>query len=118
MTHAQGFEAEIFSQRNMTLIWNRISGERNSKICIWLVAKKTASRRGYSWESRMENESYLLETLFIMHAKAAGHTLINRAKMKSAEGIAVEGLFGKRARGRPSKGLTEIAQLLALTVAA
>ena len=62
----------------------------------------------------MKNQAFLLETLFIMHAKAAGHTLINRAKMKSAEGIAVEGLFGKRRRGRKPAGLLEISELLAL----
>lgn len=114
MTHNQGFESEIFSQRNRALVWDRLYDEKNSNIRVWLIAKRTASGKQYCWQSKMANESYLLETLFIMHAKAAGHKLINTAKMKSADGIAVEGLFGKRSRGPKSKGLEEIQSLLAL----
>ncbi|MBC7987859.1 MAG: hypothetical protein H7X93_14500 [Sphingomonadaceae bacterium] len=114
MTHWQGFEAEAFSQRNVELVWDVISEMRNRAIKIWLIAKRTPARKGFSWDSRIERQSFLLETLLIMHAKAAGHRLINTSKMKSAEGIAVEGLFGKRKRGRQSAGSTSLASALGL----
>ena len=114
MTHRQGFAKEIFSQANNTKVWSVIETEKCSKITIWLVAKPKVKHSGFAWQKSMENQSYLLETLFIMHAKAAGHNLINIKKMKSADEIAVEGLFGVRKRGKKAKSLLALAKILVM----
>jgi hypothetical protein len=114
MTHQQGFALEIFSQRNRSLVWDQIGDKRSRCITIWLIAKPTPTGRAFSWDQRMERQSFLLETLFIMHAKAAGHALINTSKMKSADGIAVAGLFGAYTRGVRSRGVKELSETLKL----
>lgn len=77
MTYYQGFEAEVFSQRNCPLIWDRLVGVRTSEVKLWPIAKKNVSGRGYCWDARLERQAFLLESLLIMHAKAAGHKLMN-----------------------------------------
>jgi hypothetical protein len=114
MTYAQGFEAEIFSPRNVRDVWDVLQIEKSQTLNIWLFAKPNVSRVGYSTDSGLYRQAHLLEELLIMHAKAAGHKLINTKKMKSAEGIAVKGLFGVRARGARSKAALTISKALAL----
>ena len=103
MTYKLGFAAEIFSQRNLECVWDIIRLERSKTIRVWLFAKPYPKRPGFSVDRRLYRQAHLLEQLLIMHARAAGHTLINTKKMQSAEGIAAQGLFGTRMRGpRPS----------------
>jgi len=114
MTFDQGFEREVFSQRNCGLVWDPLLDLRTGQVKLWLVAKPTPSGRGYSADWRLKYQAHLLETLFIMHAKAAGHKLLNTKKMKSADGISVSGLFGNRRRGKRAAGLIELANALAI----
>jgi hypothetical protein len=96
------------------LIWDPLLNKRTGQLKIWLVAKPTTTGKGYSADWRLRNQAFLLETLFIMHAKAAGNRLINTSKMKSADGISVEGLFGSFKRGKPAAGLIELAEALGI----
>lgn len=114
MTYEQGFFLEIFSQRNMSHVWNNITKERSGGIVIWLLAKPKKKHSGFSFNKSMKNQSFLLETLLIMHAKAAGQQLINTSKMKSASGIAVIGLFGAKKKGALPVSVTSLAGALNL----
>jgi len=114
MTHDPGFQAEIFSQRNYRILWNELERERSRCIRLWLFAKPLLRRHGFCWDRRLKKQSELLEQLMIMHARAAGHTLINTMKMRAAEGIAVEGLFGANCRGRRSSAVETLSEALAL----
>lgn len=112
MTYKQGFETEIFSQRNIQDVWNAIELQKCRAIIIWLFAKPNAFHSGFSKDKRIYRQAHLLEDLLIMHARAAGHKLINTKKMKSAEGISVRGLFGTNSRGAKPKAATTIAAAL------
>lgn len=115
MTHQQGFIREIFSQANIKKVWTPLEKEKCSRVSIWLIAKPKIKHSGFSWSAAMKTQSGLLETLFIMHAKAAGHKLINIKKHKAADDISVEGLFGAKIkkRGPRPKSLVTLASILA-----
>lgn len=98
MTHSQDFTREVFSQANKIKVWNDIITLRSRTIRLWLFAKPNEDRAGYSTDNRLYKQAHLLEELLIMHAQAAGHELINIKKIKSAEGLAVEGMFGVKKR--------------------
>ena len=114
MTHEQGFAKEVFSQANNSKVWKIIEQEKCSKITVWLIAKPKIKQSGFAWHSSMKPQSSLLETLFIMHARAAGHKLINIKKLKAADEIAVEGLFGIRKKGKKPKSLMALSKLLVM----
>jgi hypothetical protein len=114
MTHQLGFKREIFSAANQSKVWAVIENEKCSAVTIWLIAKPKSKHAGFSWHASMKVQSGYLETLFILHAKAAGHILINNKKMKATDAIAVEGLFGVKKRGRRSQSLKTLADLLVI----
>lgn len=113
MTDKQDFLKEIFSARNRQCVWDIIQRERG-RIRVYLFAKSNQSRSGYSVDHRLYRQSHLLEELLIMHARAAGHKLINTKKLKSAEGISVSGVFGKFNRGKPSAAVVAMKKALHL----
>jgi hypothetical protein len=114
MTYEQGFRAEVFSQRNERDVWSVLDQQKGRQV-VWLFVKPTPTGRGFSWDQRVKSQAHLLEQLLIMHARASGHTLVNTKKMKSAEAIAVKGLFGtRRAAGQLPSSVRTIANALNL----
>ena len=112
MTGRQTFATEMFTPHKIENVWTKLEEGRPRIIKVWLFAKPKPKGSGFTNDKRLEKQAYLLETLLIMYARAAGHKLVNIKKMKSAIGMSVDGLFGHQGPGRKPRVANEFAQLL------
>ncbi|MGZ8363034.1 MAG: hypothetical protein ACXW3D_04160 [Caulobacteraceae bacterium] len=102
-----GFQSEIFAGEHKTRIWRRIREIRGTPV-VWLLAKPNVGRSGYCCDARVDTQAAMLETMMIMHAKAAKHKLLNHSKTLLSQSISVEGLFGAFPKGRGTDGMKHL----------
>lgn len=112
MTGRQSFATEMFAPHKIDKVWTMLEGRRSRIVRVWLFAKPKPNGAGFTNDRRLGKQAYLLESLLIMYARAAGHRLVNVKKMKSAIGMSVEGLFGHQGRGRKPKVSNEFGEIL------
>ena len=113
MTGRQSFATEMFTPHKLANVWDKLEERGQARqVKVWLFAKRSPKGSGFSNDRRLERQAFLLESLLIMYARAAGHQLVNIQKMKSAIGMSVDGLFGHQGPGRKSRVSSEFANLL------